>query len=772
VTIGLRPGDACRHYRILDRAPPGRPGTGWLAFDERLERRVHVRTIELGAALDQAAAEACLARIGRAAAATDPRLVTVHDGWLADGRLHVAREWVDGATLRGAIAGAPLAPDRAARVFAEVASALASLHDAGLCHGDLRAEQIFLEKHDRVRVADHALLLSGSPSAGDDLRALCETLREAVTGAQPPPRWLVRVLERGLDAPHASARELTLALEHTPRRARRRAVVAAVVVAAATATGVGVGGVGPAPTDLCAGSEAEIARVFGPAHADRIERAFLATGLPFSASSHHSVRGRLDALAADWVSTRTGACEATHVDGIQSETTLERRMACLERRRDEIAAVVAVLETADADTVRHAVELVQGPTAPSSCSAWAVEPGESGDDELRAELASARAQQVAGHYDRALSAVVALEERVRARGATGLLAEVLTLRGMLVAKAGDPAAGRELLLEAVRAAWRAGHDRAAIRAWLDLVFVEGDLLAHQDDAQRAVNLAAATIERIGGDDDALAELWGNEGVLHIDAGRFERAIDRLQAAIALREAERDPDPTRIGSDYNNLGNAYHALRRFGDAEAAYARAAAVWQPVLGEAHPDVASLHNNLGAVAWSQGKMDVAARELELAHRLREAALGADHPLVGATIENRGMVAASAGDHETALAHYRKSLEIKGKSLPPDHPALWDASLNIGTALQDLGRPAEALDAYRTALAGYRKVYGDTHPTVALALHNQGRALRALDRPAEAIPLLERALAIRLEVYGPDHEEVSNTREHLELAHAEAADR
>ena len=102
-----------------------------------------------------------------------------------------------------------------------------------------------------------------------------------------------------------------------------------------------------------------LATVWGPAQQAAIESAFLATGKPFAAAAWKRVRRTLDAYTAEWVTTRTTACEATRVRGEQSEEVLARRMRCLDGRLAEVAALTQLFARADAGTVELAARAAE-----------------------------------------------------------------------------------------------------------------------------------------------------------------------------------------------------------------------------------------------------------------------------------------------------------------------------------------------------------------------------------------------------------------------------
>jgi predicted Ser/Thr protein kinase len=86
-----------------------------------------------------------------------PHIVEVYDGGEDAGRLWFAMEYVRGETLRRRIERGPLPPEEAARIAAEVASALTYAHARRVVHRDLKPENVLLDEQGRVRLADFGL---------------------------------------------------------------------------------------------------------------------------------------------------------------------------------------------------------------------------------------------------------------------------------------------------------------------------------------------------------------------------------------------------------------------------------------------------------------------------------------------------------------------------------------------------------------------------------------------------------------------------------------
>ncbi|MFO0672466.1 MAG: protein kinase [Polyangiaceae bacterium] len=80
-----------------------------------------------------------------AAHISHPNVVSATDfGKLPDGSFFLVLEYVDGLSLRDAIAKGPLEPNRALHVIREIASALAVAHRSGVVHRDLKPENVML----------------------------------------------------------------------------------------------------------------------------------------------------------------------------------------------------------------------------------------------------------------------------------------------------------------------------------------------------------------------------------------------------------------------------------------------------------------------------------------------------------------------------------------------------------------------------------------------------------------------------------------------------
>jgi eukaryotic-like serine/threonine-protein kinase len=112
-----------------------------------------------------------------AAALNHPNIVSVFDtGDQADVH-YIVMEYVQGRTLRDAIRNdGPLQPERSAEIAASVARALASAHEAGLVHRDIKPGNIMLTPEGEVKVMDFGIARTAT---GDTLTQTAAVLGTA-----------------------------------------------------------------------------------------------------------------------------------------------------------------------------------------------------------------------------------------------------------------------------------------------------------------------------------------------------------------------------------------------------------------------------------------------------------------------------------------------------------------------------------------------------------------------------------------------------------------
>jgi len=525
--------------------------------------------------------------------------------------------------------------------------------------------------------------------------------------AKVPARFR-RILSRGLAAEpekrYPSMEALLAELRRDPGGVRRRLAVAALAL---LVVGTSVGGgvfASRRARQLCRGSEARLAGLWDAPRKAALKDAVLRTKLPFALQVWASTEPVVDGYAARWVKLRTDVCEATRVRGDQSEQLLDLRIRCLDRRLDEVAAYLALLDAGDAKVIEQAVQAAQSFTDLRSCEtaqatieALPEEPDQrAATVKARKALSEAKALGDSAQLTRALeqAAVAVAEARKSAHRPT--LAEALVAQGRLQILAGDFRTAIASLQEAAGTADQAQQDGTRAQALIGLamaVFRDG----RPGEAVAWGQLANAALARAGGD-DALQGMLHHVLALALQAqGRPDEAVKHFTLCVDFRQRA-------FGSDAFVVAN---SIQAFGD--------------TLRE------------------QGQLDLALQQLRKAVAMKRMALGASHPEVGQARRALGAALWAKGDFKEALEEQRAAQEILTHS-GADPLALSQLGSETARTLRELGNGPEALGEQRAALAKLEGALGAEHPAVAESLLDLAELEIDLGKAKEALPLITRS--------------------------------
>lgn len=620
-------------------------------------------------------------------------------------------------------------------------------------------------------VALYEALYGERPFEGETLEALVFSV---TTGKvrQPPkdakvPVRLRRVLLKGLSvAPEkrfASLDLLLAELARDPARIRRRWKLAVAGVLTLCALGAGYVVLRPNPKGLCHREAQQLGNAWNDDRRRAVEEAIRRTGRPFSEDAAQRAIEALDAYSASWIAVYRDVCEATRVRGEQSENALHMRMACLERRQGELAALADVLSGADAKVAERAVQAAKSLRAAEVCLnadalATMVEPADpktrGAIDAVRATIAKAEALLSTGQHANGLELARTAVTAARPLEYPPVLAEALLAQGELEMRAGNAKASETVLMETVVAADRGRHDEVRARAWTLLVWAIGVEQSRFKDAHLTAELARSTIDRLGSGYEALRVLLLSFTAVTLDEeGRYEEALARYEEALALGEKVLPPAHPRLVSIVHNIGLALSFLGRHAESVAWAHRAIGLWEQALGPMHPKVASTYNALGGILADSGDYLRALEATQQALAIQEKAALPDDASLVPIYSNLAAIHLWLGEPDLAKQEVRRVIALQEKAGEKlDLVSRYDLLSQTELAL---GRPGAARAAEERALAIARKLGGPEHRMVALALSGLGRCALAAGNATRALDNQRQALAID-EKSGPDHADLA----------------
>lgn len=597
-------------------------------------------------------------------------------------------------------------------------------------------------------------LAGGRVDARSDQYSFCVALHEALFGQAPdralfadptrppdppaapriPARWW-RAVARGLSpVPADRFPSMDELLARLARPRQRAAWIAAGggggLAAVALAAGLALAGGDQAAPVRCRTAAENAAGVWDERIAGSLHASLAGAPSPGARVAADRVGQLLGQYAGRWAAMRTEACEATHVRGEQSEVLLDRRMQCLERRREKLAVLIRVLrDHPDAATVDSAPAAAASLPGLGDCAdARMLDPAVPAGDpaaERRRAAVQARLDEVealssSGQGRRALGMAREVAAEAAAVGAPALEAAALYRLGRLLSEEADQGEAEAVLRRAMSTAGRAGDPAMEASSTITLMRVIGALRGRSVEAFSLADFARAAIDRAGQRPDLSVDLHSVLGHLHLIQFEHVAALHEYERALAIQEEIRGPDDPRALA---LRGNMAIAMYRMGEARKGMAHMKRV---VAGE------------------------------------KALFGAEHPKVAASIENLSTFHEMLGDHEAAVAAIEQALAINRRFFGPESRELAGNYLNLGYFLHRQRRRAESIRAYEEAIRGYEGAVDRQAGDRAKAWESLGAAHQDDGRLAEAAAAFERALAANTEDFGSDHPRLTDDLSHL----------
>lgn len=807
-------------FHVLDVVGAGGMGVVYAAYDPELDRKVAIKVLRPEARVVAEGRDGGLLVEGKAMARVmHPNVVSVHDVGVHGRSSFIAMEFVDGTSFRRWLEAAPRDAAEILTVIAGAGRGLAAAHAAGLVHRDFKPDNVLVTRDGRAKVTDFGLArasfadgeeaaareISGTPGymspeqcAGDALDARSDqysfavTLFEALTGTrtfepvtrETPLRFparakdlpgtvrraLARALSRDKDARFASMEAMLVELLPARGLRQSRALVGAIgLVALVVLVAGGVHRSLTARARACAEAGDRTRTVWNDASRSDVRRRFEASSRALARDARPVVERSLDEFAAALATEERATCDATHVRREQSEETYALRTSCLERRRTELGALVALLAQADDTVIENAVSAVDKLTPLDACRATAalvVQPLPPLDvttrlevERIRVRLAEAKVLLDAGRHRTGVELVDAVAKDAERVDYPPLRAEVLYLQAALRDQLSDESGAEELLYRAAEQAEVSRHDEAAARAKTLLVWVVGYRQARHEVGHALERGARAAVMRAGGRADLEATLENNVGTLLWAEGRYALAGERFARARTLWERSPGSNRPLVADALNNEGLALWNQGRLEGALAKHEEALALRTRLLGSDHPSVASSLNNLGLVAQDLARFEDARKYHLQAIRIQTGAYGEEHPLVASAWNNLGLAELGLGEDEAALGALLRAFAIRKATRATTHPDIGNSLLNLAVAHLALRHRQQARDNLAEAYAHQERNLGPNHPSLVDVLLVDARLLQLEGRFVDAADRARRAQTLARSVLGESHPSVAAAR-------------
>ncbi|MEO8704951.1 MAG: serine/threonine-protein kinase [Kofleriaceae bacterium] len=367
--------------------------------------------------------------------------------------------------------------------------------------------------------------------------------------------------------------------------------------------------------------------------------------------------------------------------------------------------------------------------------------------ELRGRLAYYRCaifDLMARTADADAACALAITERGTAFGAESPeIADVLVLQTRLATKRQQFAAAKAFAARAL--AIRKSAFGSAHPSLTEILFADGQAAlgdGRLDDAEadyrEATTIASAAL---GDDSPVMGALYAERAALAHGRGKLAEALALIDRSTAIREATTSAVHADLVFNLVERGRILDDLERLPEAEAAYLRALQIAQHALGDNHPSVSAILQDLGRLHVKQGKKQLGREELERANAVAVAS-GAGAAIAAATTTLGEVLHLDQRPRE-AIPFYERALAAYEAMAGKDHPKLIPTLTNLGIAQLDIKQPKLAIANLDRAIAIEEKTTGAASPMLALPLTSLGDAKLLLADRAGARAAWQRALAL-----------------------------
>ncbi len=172
----LRAGQSFSHYKILDLIGKGGMGEVYLAEDTRLDRKVALKILPSAFKLDEERMRRFLREAKAASALNHPNILTIYENGETDGTNFIASEFVDGESLSDRVRHGSLSLETVLDIAVQVAGALATAHEAGIVHRDIKPDNLMVRPDGVVKLLDFGIAKLSQSAPGTDTGTAAEMI--------------------------------------------------------------------------------------------------------------------------------------------------------------------------------------------------------------------------------------------------------------------------------------------------------------------------------------------------------------------------------------------------------------------------------------------------------------------------------------------------------------------------------------------------------------------------------------------------------------------
>lgn len=221
--------------------------------------------------------------------------------------------------------------------------------------------------------------------------------------------------------------------------------------------------------------------------------------------------------------------------------------------------------------------------------------------------------------------------------------------------------------------------------------------------------------------------------VHFYRGEYAESQALNEEALRLFQGLYGEAHPAVAEMLINLGAIQQEKGDYGAAEGFHRRALGKIEAYYGARHPKTASSMTLVGRAMILQKRPAEASQMLQQALAVREGVFGGEHPQVASTLNELGIIALGEGQYDAAEKFFQRITEIYEKTYQGKHYLIAIAKSNLASVHMRREEWSRAEGLFREALAMYARTLPPGHMNEGIGHVKLGRTLLRQKKLAEA---------------------------------------
>ncbi|MCG7554706.1 serine/threonine-protein kinase [Pseudoalteromonas sp. Of11M-6] len=190
-----------------------------------------------------------------------------------------------------------------------------------------------------------------------------------------------------------------------------------------------------------------------------------------------------------------------------------------------------------------------------------------------------------------------------------------------------------------------------------------------------------------------------KAIAYDEQSMFQKALQEIQKASKLAEATYPADHIGLLDVYNTHGNILSSLGELEKASKIYKKHLNITKKVLGEQHPSIGNAYRNIGFIEEMQDHFELAIEYYKSSESIFLESYGEDHEQLAFLWNDIGIASRLRGDFEQSEHYLLKAATTAKKVLGKNNPNVASILGNLAIAQFYLKRHEQAIDTLNSAL-------------------------------------------------------------------------